>query len=228
MQNQVQSLSEKLQALQQETSTKINEQKALIQTKERELDDVANAYDRDRALHEQRIGFADTQKMHAKQELQDLQKKFNNLLEMYRRLQDKDKVEDADKSKYNKDQQIKDLQDDFQKKDALYQDRIFKLQKQLKELSDEQLLQSQGQRGSIQQNEIRLFQLMDSEKKLQSELEALKKEREQSALLQQQFLDAEREKHLIKYAQLEQQKREAEQKRQQMFFEHEKQRAQWA
>jgi len=41
--------------------------------------------------------------MHAKQELQDLQKKFNNLLEMYRRLQDKDKVEDADKSKYNKD-----------------------------------------------------------------------------------------------------------------------------
>jgi len=120
------------------------------------------------------------------------------------------------------------LQDDFQKKDALYQDRIAKLQKQLKDLSDEQLLQSQGQRGSIQQNEIRLFQLMDSEKKLQSELEALKKEREQSALLQQQFLDAEREKHLIKYAQLEQQKREAEQKRQQMFFEHEKQRAQWA
>jgi len=60
LQNQVQSLGEKLQALQQESSTKINEQKALIQTKERELDDVANAYDRDRALHEQRIGFADT------------------------------------------------------------------------------------------------------------------------------------------------------------------------
>lgn len=105
--------------------------------------------------------------------------------------------------------------------------KITKLEAELKNSMDQTLMESRQKNSNAIFTEKRLIELLESEKKLQSELDSLRKERDQEKSEAQRKLDNERDSLKAKNLQIEEKFREAEKKRNTMIFEHEKERAKW-
>lgn len=73
----------------------------------------------------------------------------------------------------------------------------------------------------------KLQDALDNEKRLQEEIDNLKNERDRKLTEYQRSLDKERENYKNKLADLEQKTKEAENKKNSLVFEHEKERAKW-
>lgn len=99
--------------------------------------------------------------------------------------------------------QITELQETSNTKLSAANQKITKLEAELKNSLDQTLLESRQKNTNAIFTEKRLNELVENEKRYHSELEALRKEREQDKLDAQTKLDAERDALKIKIIQIE-------------------------
>ena len=102
-----------------------------------------------------------------------------------------------------------------------------KMEKELREHQENSQIEKQGKQGSQYLNEKKFLELLDSEKKLQKEIEGLKNDRENKVLENQKVMDKDREQYRQKMNELEQKIKSSEMKRSSLIFEQEKERAKW-
>ena len=76
-------------------------------------------------------------------------------------------------------------------------------------------------------SEKKIAELLENEKRLQQDIDAIKNERDQRSMEYQQNLDREREILKVRINEIEDKYRESERKRSTLIFEHEKERAKW-
>lgn len=123
--------------------------------------------------------------------------------------------------------QISELQDSSNLKLSAANQKITKLEAELKNYQDQTLLDQRSKNSNALFTEKRLTELLESEKRYQSEIEALRKEREIEKAEAQKKLDQERDSLKLKIVQSDEKFREAEKKRSTLIFEHEKEKAKW-
>lgn len=109
----------------------------------------------------------------------------------------------------------------------LYDEKIRKLEKELRIFQDNTMLEKQGNMGNQYLNEKKFTELLENEKKLMKEIEGLKNERESKVAEYQRLLEKDRENYRVKINEWEQKIKDSEKKRSQLIFEQEKERAKW-
>ena len=108
-----------------------------------------------------------------------------------------------------------------------YEDKIRKLEKELKALNDKLMLDTHGKLGNQVLNEKKINELVENEKRLTIEVEEIKRERDLKIKEYQQIFDKERENLKKKIADIEEKLREYENSKSGLIFDHEKERAKW-
>ena len=109
-----------------------------------------------------------------------------------------------------------------------YQEKIKRLEKELRNVNDKLLIDEHGKIGSKILNEKKIVEFMENEKRLNQEIENLKGERDEKILEYQKLLDSEREALKAKIGEIENKFKDSESKRNILLFEHEKERAKWS
>jgi len=201
---------------------------------EQEHSEVVSNYERDKALWKGKFHFLEQQKEQAKNDLIDAQKKFELTLQHLQKHRTADKEENESsqnalltsiEKRYQG--QIQELNDTHQHSIQEYEERMRKLEKDLKSANDKMLIDSYGKMGSQSYIERKITELTENEKRLQADLEAVKSDRDSKILEYQRLLDTEREVLKQKITEAEQKAKEADSKRGSLVFEYEKERARW-
>eukprot|EP01017_Pseudomicrothorax_dubius_P004498 TRINITY_DN1091_c0_g1_i1.p1 TRINITY_DN1091_c0_g1~~TRINITY_DN1091_c0_g1_i1.p1 ORF type:complete len:1158 (-),score=548.27 TRINITY_DN1091_c0_g1_i1:121-3594(-) len=191
-------------------------------------------YERDRALWEGKFHFLESQRDQAKADLTDAQRKFELTLQHIQKHRHNDKEESENshnavissiEKRYQT--QIQDLTETHAQIIADYEEKIRKLERERKSVNDKLILDTHGKFGSQAILEKKLTDMMENEKKLLSDLDEVKAERDAKLLEYQKLLDQEREILKQKISECEQKFKESEAKRGTLIFEHEKDRAKW-
>ncbi len=212
----------------------VEKYKALALQLEADKTELMAMYEKDRTLWEGKFNFLEQQKEQAKSDLSETLKKFETTLIHLQRARNSEKTEHEStlsemlisiERKYQS--QISDMTDSHSRMIQELEDKIRKQEKEIRAMNDKNYLESQGKLGSQVLNEKRLAEYMDKEKKLLSELEILKLDREAKVTEYQKTLDHEREIWKNKLQDLEQRVKDGENKRSQMIFDLEKERARW-
>lgn len=196
--------------------------------------EVVSNYERDKALWKGKFHFLEQQREQAKTDLVDAQRKFELTLQHLQKHRNADKEENEStqnalvasiEKRYQS--QIQELTENHQQQLQESEDKIKKLEKDLKAANEKILVENYGKLGNQSYIEKKINEMMENEKKLQSELETLRNERDSKILEYQKLLDSEKETLKNKIAEVEQKYREAESKRNTLVFEHEKEKAKW-
>jgi len=108
-----------------------------------------------------------------------------------------------------------------------YEEKIKKLEKELKSTNDRILIDSYGKMGSQTYIERKIAEMTENEKKLQAELDAVKSDRDSKIMEYQKLIDMDREVLKQKITEAEQKSKDIENRRGTLVFEHEKERAKW-
>ena len=87
---------------------------------------------------------------------------------------------------------IRDIEDNYNKKMADNEDRIKRLDKEVKQLNEKLVLETQGKIGSLSQNEKKINDLVEKEQKYLQQIQGLKNERDGKVVEYQEMLDRER------------------------------------
>jgi chromosome segregation ATPase len=206
----------------------------MVQDLEHESSEVKATYEREKALWEGKFHFLEQQRDQTKSDLLDTQKKFElTLLQLQKvRNQDKEEIESSQTAIISSIEQryqnkISELTESYTQQINDLQDKKAKLEKELKSLNDKFLLDSYGKIGNQNIIEKKVADLMESEKKLLSEIEELKADRDNKVLEHQRKIDSETETLKSKMKEIENKYKEAENKRSLLVFEHEKEKAKW-
>ena len=201
---------------------------------EQDHSEIVSNYERDKALWKGKFHFLEQQREQAKNDLADAQKKFELTLAQLQKYRRADKEENEStqnaliasiEKRYQG--QIQELVEAQQQKNQELEEKCKKLEKELKNANDKMLVENYGKLGNQTFIEKKINEMAENEKRLQSELENVKSDRDAKTLDFQKVLDKEREVFKSKLAEIEQKFRESESKRSTVVFEHEKQRAKW-
>lgn len=192
-------------------------------------------YERDRALWEGKFHFLEQQRDQAKSDLADAQKKFELTLQHIQKHRTNDKEESESshnavissiEKRYQT--QIQDLTDGHQKNISELEEKVRRLEREVKTHQDRYMLENHGKVGNQMILEKKLAELMESEKRWMGELEEVKAERDAKIAEYQKMLDGERDNLKNKLGEWETKFKESEAKRGALIFEHEKERAKWS
>lgn len=123
--------------------------------------------------------------------------------------------------------QISELNENHTKKSMDNEATIKDLESQLKNLNEKYILDSHSKSGSQAATEKRLAEVIESEKKMQAEVDRLRSEKEQRAAEFQKQLDQEKELMKAKTRELEERLKLVENQKRNEYFEHEKDKAKW-
>jgi len=201
---------------------------------EQDHSEVVSNYERDKALWKGKFHFLEQQREQAKNDLADAQKKFELTLAQLQKYRKADKEENENtqnaliasiEKRYQG--QIQELVEAHQQRNQELEEKCKKLEKDLKNANDKMLVENYGKLGNQTFIEKKINEMAENEKRLQSELESVKGDRDSKTLEYQRLLDKEREIFKAKLTEIEQKFRESESKRSTFVFEHEKQRAKW-
>ena len=107
------------------------------------------------------------------------------------------------------------------------QSKIKRLETDIKMLSEKSVLESRGKMGEYSQMEKKIGDLQENEKKMITELEEAKNERDRRIYDYQKQQEKDKEQYKMKLSEYEQKAKDAENRRGSMMFEHEKERAKW-
>ena len=201
---------------------------------EQENSEVVSNYERDKALWKGKFHFLEQQKEQAKNDLLDAQKKFELTLQHLQKHRNADKEEsessqNALMSSIEKRYlgQIQELNEQHQHTTQECEEKIKKIEKELKSANDKLLIDSYGKMGSQSYIEKKIAEMTENEKRLQEELETVKIDRDAKMMEYQKILDSDCEILKRKIAESEQKFKDSEGKRGTIVFEHEKERAKW-
>lgn len=208
--------------------------KALCLQFESEKNEILALYDKDRSLWEAKFNFLEQQREQAKNDLAESMKKFETTLENLQRARNNEKNQNesnmtdmllALEKKYQT--QINELNQKQLGSSEDYEEKIRKLEKELKALNDKLMLDTHGKLGNQVLNEKKINELMENDKRMNNEVEEIKKERDVKIKEYQTIFDKERENLKKKIAEIEERLREYENNKSNLIFEHEKERAKW-
>lgn len=214
--------------------SEIEKFKGLYLQAEQEKNEILTNYERDKVLWEGKFTFLEGQKEQAKQDLVDALKKFELTLHHLKKARNNEKDEQETnlnellvsmEKKYQS--QIQDINEGHQRVIQDYEERIRKLEKELRNLNEKLIKETQGKLGHQLFNENRIAELQENEKYLKHEVETLKREREIKMVELQTVLDNERDIQKSKLSELELKYKESESRRNALIFEHEKEKAKW-
>lgn len=201
---------------------------------EQQLSDVSSNYEKDKALWKGKFHFLEQQREQAKIDLADAQKKFELTLQQLQKIKQNDKQESDNaqnalmssmERRYQN--QIQELTEVHRQKVLELEERNKKLETDLKGANDKLLVDMTGKMGGQAFLEKKMTEMAETEKRLRSELETVKADRDSKALEYQKVFDKEREVFKGKLNDIEQKFRESESKRSTLVLEHEKQKAKW-
>lgn len=193
-----------------------------------------NDHERDAALWKEKREFLEKQKQQAKQDLQDAQQKFEITIEQLQKKDssERNKTESAQMLLISSiEKKYKDQLADLRETNAqLMRDQILKYKKLESEYN--QLIQKydsdyKGTKSEYAALENKLKELAKSEKRLISENETLKIERDRKCLEHQSALSREKDIYKQREEELENKLKEAESAKSNQLFEFEKLKAQW-
>ena len=205
-----------------------------VQDFERDYNNAVNDHERDAALWKEKREFLEKQKQQAKQDLQDAQQKFEITIEQLQKKDssERNKTESAQMLLISSiEKKYKDQLADLRETNAqLMRDQILKYKKLESEYN--QLIQKydsdyKGTKSEYAALENKLKELAKSEKRLISENETLKIERDRKCLEHQSALSREKDIYKQREEELENKLKEAESAKSNQLFEFEKLKAQW-
>jgi chromosome segregation ATPase len=208
--------------------------KTLLQEMEKEMSERGAASERERMLWENKHGFLTQQRDAAKADLAEAHKKFDATLEQIQKKSaiDKEKLESSTntliasiETRYTN--QIKDAQENYTSQISTLNSKTKSLEKELRSAKEELELERRGRSANSGSLEKKLLELQDSESRLQSEVEQLKKEKEKKIEEISESFNYEKDQLKNKISDLEKRAKEAEHQRGIMFIDHEKDRAKW-
>lgn len=107
------------------------------------------------------------------------------------------------------------------------QQKVKRLENELKMMHEKLQMETRGKISEYGSMEKKLSDLQENEKRLLSEIDELKVERDRRIHDQQRHLEKEKEVYRMKLSEYEQKAKESEQRRASMMFEYEKERAKW-
>lgn len=201
---------------------------------EQQFSEVSSNYEKDKALWKGKFHFLEQQREQAKVDLADSQKKFELTLQQLQKYRKADKEETEStqnalissmEKRYQS--QIQELNEAHQQKIQEFEEKNRKLERDLKNANDKLLVDNYGKMGNQSFIEKKITEMAENEKRLQTELEAVKADRDAKAFEYSKGFDKERETLKSKMSDLEQKFRESESKRSTLVLEHEKQKAKW-
>jgi chromosome segregation ATPase len=201
---------------------------------EQEYSEVVSNYERDKALWKGKFHFLEQQKEQAKNDLIDAQKKFELTLQHLQKHRNADKEESESsqnalmtsiEKRYQG--QLQESTEHHQHVVQEYEEKIRKLEKELKSANDKMLIDSYGKMGSQTYIEKKIAEMTENEKRLQQDLENVKSDRDAKIMEYQRLLDQDRDVLKAKISEADQKTKESENKRGTLVFEHEKERAKW-
>lgn len=208
--------------------------KALCLQFESEKNEILALYDKDRALWEAKFNFLEQQREQAKNDLAEAMKKFETTLENLQRARNNEKTQNESnmtdmllslEKKYQT--QINDINQKNRGACEDYEEKIRKLEREVKALNDRLMLDTHGKLGNQVLNEKKIAELIENEKRSVIEIEEIKRERDIKIKEYQTIFDKERENLKRKIADLEERIREYDNNKSNLIFEHEKERAKW-
>lgn len=208
--------------------------KALCLQFESEKNEILALYEKDRALWEAKFNFLEQQREQAKADLAEAMKKFESTLENLQKARNNEKTQNESnmtdmlltlEKKYQT--QINDMNQKHHGACDDYEEKIRKLERELKALNDKLMLDTHGKLGNQVLNEKKINELIENEKRMSSEVEEIKRERDIKIKEYQTIFDKERENLKRKIAEIEERLREYENNKSNLIFEHEKERAKW-
>jgi chromosome segregation ATPase len=119
------------------------------------------------------------------------------------------------------------LQENFQNQISSLNLKNKSLDKELRTVKEELELERRGRNANSGNTEKKIQELQDTENRLLSEIDLLKKDREKKIEELQDTLTYEKEQLKVKITDLEKRAKEAEHLKGMMFIEHEKEKAKW-
>lgn len=212
----------------------IEKYKNLYMQLDQDYGDVVANYERDKALWKGKFHFLEQQKDQAKSDLHDAQKKFELTIQQLQKHRNVDKEETESshnallaslENRYQN--QINEMTESHRQKVYELEEKIKKLDKQLKMANDKKLVEGSGKGMSQSFYEKRIADLTENEKRLTAEVEKLRESRDRKSNEYQKLLEKEKEILKEKAAEIEKRLKESEAKRNNLIFEHEKDRAKW-
>lgn len=231
---QIAQLKETFSAEKRVFIAEIDKFKSLYIQAEQEKNEILTNYERDKVLWEGKFTFLEGQKEQAKQDLVDALKKFELTLHHLKKARNNEKDEQETnlnellvsmEKKYQS--QIQDINEGHQRVIQDYEERIRKLERELRNLNEKLIKETQGKLGHQLFNENKLMELQENEKHLKQDIDVLKQEREGKIVEFQRIVDNEREIFKGKLNEFELKYKESESRRNALIFEHEKEKAKW-
>lgn len=181
---------------------------------------MQSTYDRDKALWEGKCQFLESQKETYKRDLNEQQRKFELTLEQLQKRGslDKDKFENNQQalikvieSKYNN--KIKEMMDTHQIVLNESSSKVKRLENEVKLLNEKIQMDQRGKQNEYGSMEKKVQEMVESEKRLLSELDEVKIERDRRIQDYQRQLDKDKENYRYKLSEYEQKAKDAESKR---------------
>jgi chromosome segregation ATPase len=232
IQEQLRKQKENFQLEKKALATELESLRTKCYDLELQLVEVQTTYDKDLALWQSKNQFLESQKEQYKLELSELQKNFEILVQKFNqsRITEKEEAESSQSALLAKldnryQLQLQELREQLKLQAGYSEEKIKKLERDNKKLT-QQLLESEKTQDD--QLERRLRESMNNERKMTEELLASRKDYENKLNDIQKRLEEEKEKGKAKIQKLEQLYKEADNKRNMMIFEHEKEKAKWS
>lgn len=199
-----------------------------------DLQEKTSQLEKEQILWEGKIKFIEQQRDNYKKDLNETQKRFENMLDSIQKKgnMDKEKLESAQQSQIASLEQkyitqIKEMQDTHQK---LYSELLSSNKDLERELKSVNLQMEINKNKAIDPNQVnkKIEELMDEREKLKRSIEDVKKDRDAKLIEAQSFAEKEKDILKLKITDIENRLREVEGKRGAMLLEYEKDKAKWS
>lgn len=232
--DQLSHTKEKYQAEKKSLSEALQLAKTQLQEMEQRYNEVANTYEKEQALWTGKFTFLENQRDEVRNNLADVQKKFELTLQQLqkKRALEVQEAEAAFNSKLaNLEKRNQTLaQEVAQNHENELQNlrtQIKKIEKELKSEKDKHFLQNHSTTSSQTHLEKKLSDMYENEKKLHAELDSIKTDRDAKMIEYQKLLDKERGALKARVSEFEERIKELETKKSSQIFEHDKERIRW-
>ena len=209
--------------------------KTLASDLEKQLSELSSSYERDRTLWENKFNFLASQRDQARSDLSDSQKKFEQALEEMKKkgLLEKEKYENSSSSMLTSVEsryaaQLKELQASSTVRIAELTEKNKNWERDFRIVKEQLELERRGRSVDSGTLEERVQNLIETEQRLLSELELVKKDRDRRVAELQEIFQQEKDEWKGKMTEAEKRVKDMEQQRGALFLEHEKERARWA
>jgi len=191
--------------------------------------------EKETALWDGKLRFLEEQKEQLKKERDHSQKNFDLMLQKFQRIRNSEKEENLNsqnaiianiETRYNA--QISEINEKHKHALHTLNDRNAKLEREIKQLNEKLLNENNAKFDNYHNLERKLNEKIENEKLLEEQIAKIKQDRENKIQQAQKKFDEELDRYRSIISTMEDKVKEAEKRRTNAMFEHEKDKAKWA